>query len=399
MITEKLDLAVRAKGLYEKLVTWRRTIHANPELSFKEVETSRFVIENLKEIGVDSIQTGVGKTGVVGTISSGNGPTVALRADMDALPIKEAPSHSFRSNNDGIMHACGHDAHTAMLLGAASLLVEDKQNNLLNGTVKLIFQPAEEDTDEEGKTGAPRMMEDGVLDGVDAAVALHVCPWQSPGTIQVNDHYSMANIDVFEGKVYGTGGHGGYPHLGTDPIWMLSSVLPVLYGIVNRRLSSLETAVMSICKVNAGTASNVIPEEASITGTLRSYTPEAREQLVSEVESAFRMVEALGGRYEFVLERGEPALNNDPVINREIVEAASQLYRDIKIEHGPFGLGGEDFGFITKEIPGAMFFLGCALPDGISRDLHTPIFDIDETCLPIGTAILTETAHRLLKQD
>ncbi len=397
MTGRKHELAERAGSLYESLVSWRRNIHANPELSFKEVQTSRFVADVLKKIGVDSVQSGIARTGVVATITSGEGPIVALRADMDALPITEAGFHDYRSMNDGIMHACGHDAHTAMLLGAAAVLVEDKNNNRLNGTVKLIFQPAEEDTDEEGKSGAPRMIEEGVLKDVDFAAALHVCPWQPPGTIQVNDHFSMANIDVFEAKIYGTGGHAGYPHFAKDPIWMLSTVLPVLYGIINRRISPLETAVMSIGKINTGTASNVIPNEVSITGTMRSYTPQAREQLASEVKSAFKMVEALGGRFEFALERGEPALNNSPAVNKEIVKAAENIYPDLKIEYGPFGLGGEDFGFMTEKVPGAMFFLGCSLPDGVSRDLHTPVFDIDESCLPIGTALLTETAHRLLQ--
>ena len=386
----------RAEAIQEELVRFRRTLHAHPELSFQERQTAEFVATTLREIGVTQIKT-CGGHGVVGTISGGVGPTIAIRADMDALPIQESGTHVYRSKHNGVMHACGHDAHTAMLLGVAKLLVEDLRNGSLQGTVKLIFQPAEEATDESGLSGASHMILDGVLDDVEAAVALHVCPWQPVGVIQVNDGESMANVDVFEGVIAGTGGHGGYPHVGSDPIWMLSAVLPVLYGIVNRRISPLETAVASIGEIHAGSASNVIPDEVRVVGTFRSYSAEARESLTIELEHAFKVAEALGGTYQFHVEHGEPALRNEPRINRIIERAAVALDREIEIARGPFGLGGEDFAYMAERVPAAMFFLGSAMPDGISRELHTPIFDIDERCLPIGTAILTKTAHEMLK--
>ncbi|MGB8000300.1 MAG: M20 family metallopeptidase [Anaerobacillus sp.] len=386
----------RAEAIQEELVRFRRTLHAHPELSFQERQTAEFVATTLREIGVTHITT-CGGHGVVGTISGGVGPTIAIRADMDALPIQESGTHVYRSKHDGVMHACGHDAHTAMLLGVAKLLVGDLRNGSLQGTVKLIFQPAEEATDESGLSGASHMILDGVLDDVEAAVALHVCPWQPVGVIQVNDGESMANVDVFEGVIAGTGGHGGYPHVGSDPIWMLSAVLPVLYGIVNRRISPLETAVASIGEIHAGSASNVIPDEVRVVGTFRSYSAEARESLTIELEHAFKVAEALGGTYQFHVEHGEPALRNEPRINRIIERAAVALDRKIKIARGPFGLGGEDFAYMAERVPAAMFFLGSAIRDGISRELHTPIFDIDERCLSIGTAILTKTAHEILK--
>lgn len=381
-----------------QLIEWRRHIHKYPELSFEEYKTASYVAETLRGIEGVSVQTNIGKTGVVATISNGIGRTIAIRADMDALPIEEQTGHSFQSENQGIMHACGHDAHTAMLLGVTQILADKAAANTLQGTVRLIFQPAEEMTDEEGLSGAPRMMEEGVLEGVDFILALHVCPWHPVGTIQVNDGYSMANVDVFNGKIKGTGGHGGYPHLGTDPIWMLGFVLQAFYGISSRRISALDTAVASIGEIHTGSGSNIIPHEVEVIGTLRTYLPEIREQLIIEAEKAFDVVESLGGSCSFTIQRGEPALYNDSIVNEVIKEAAIECYPPIKIEGGPFGLGGEDFGYMTKEVPGALFFLGCAFSDGIIRDLHTNSFDLDERCLLIGSNILAESAMKLLSK-
>lgn len=391
------DLNGEAMAIEHQLVSWRRHLHQYPELSFQEYQTAHFVAETLKEIEGVSIQENIANTGIVASISTGEGKTVAIRADMDALPITEKNKHSYQSKNPGVMHACGHDAHTAILLGTAKILAKRAKEGLFQGTVKLIFQPAEEATDHEGLSGAPRMMQEGVLENVESIIALHMCPWEPVGTIQMNDGYSMANVDVFHGKIRATGGHAGYPHLGTDPIWMLGSFLQAFYGIISRKISALDTAVASIGQIQTGTASNIIPEEISITGTLRTYSPEVRDELAKQVEQAFKVVEPFGGSYTFEVERGEPALNNDPKVNEIIKNAATELYPAIKIVQKPFGLGGEDFGYMTREIPGAMFFLGCGLQDGISRDLHTNIFDIDERCLPMGVSILTESALKLLK--
>lgn len=385
-----------AESLEQQLIAWRRHIHRFPELSFNEYKTAQFVAERLGEVEGITVQTAIGKTGVVATLSNGEGRTVAIRADMDALPIEENTGHGFQSEHKGVMHACGHDAHTAILLGVGNLLAEKFSSGQLHGTVKLIFQPAEEDTDEEGRSGAQRMMEDGVLEGVDSIIALHVCPWHPVGTIQLNDGYSMANVDVFRGKIRGSGGHGGYPHLGTDPIWMLASVLQSFYGVTSRRISPLEIAVASIGEIHTGAASNVIPEEVEVTGTLRTYSNEVREQLSAEIEKAFQVVEAFGGTYSFRVDRGEPALNNHAAVNTIIKQTAADLNATIQIVEKEFGLGGEDFGYMTQEVPGAMFFLGCALPDGGRRDLHTNIFDLDERCMLLGAEILAESAIRLL---
>ncbi|MFD1707453.1 M20 family metallopeptidase [Siminovitchia sediminis] len=396
MITDKTTIKEEARAIAQQLREWRRHLHQYPELSFQEYETSQFVARKLREFGNISVQTNIAKTGVVGTLSSGSGPTIAIRADMDALPILEQSDHTYRSKRSGVMHACGHDAHTAILLGIAKIFSDRSKEGRLAGTIKFLFQPAEEDTDEEGLSGAPRMIQEGILEDVEKVIALHVCPWHPVGVIQVNDGYSMANVDVFHAKIIGSGGHGGYPHMTNDPIWILGSVLQAFYGLVSRRISPLDTAAASIGMVNTGTASNIIPEDVSITGTLRTYSPEAREKLIQEVENIFKISESFGGSYSFHVERGEPALKNDPELNTFLVQTAKDLYPEIQIEREPFGMGGEDFGYMTEKIPGAMFFLGCSLEDGKNRDLHTNIFDIDERCLEIGVSILAETADRLL---
>lgn len=397
MVTRYSSMVQRAQALSDKIISWRRQIHSNPELSFQEFQTSEFVVEMLKKIPGMKVETGVGyPTAVVGTLTTGEGPSIAIRADMDALPILEMNQHAFRSKNEGIMHACGHDAHTAILLGTAHLLAECFEQESVRGTVKFLFQPAEEDTDEDGLTGAQYMIRAGVLQDVDCTIALHMSPENPVGKIRVHDGYSMANVDVFEAGISGTGGHGAYPHLGTDPVWMLGLVLQSLHGIVARRISPLEPAVISIGQIRAGSTSNVIPSEVWIQGTMRSYDPAVRDELARELEKAFSVVRVFGGEYQLSIHRGEPALKNDPVVNRWIETTIQDLFPDFQVIRTPFGLGGEDFAWMTQQIPGAMFFLGCQLPDGVKRDLHTPVFDIDERCLPAGVAILAETARRYL---
>ena len=390
----------QANCLFNQLIEWRRTFHQHPELSFQEFGTSQLIAETLQKIDGMKVERGIAvETSVVGTLTSGEGPTIAIRADIDALPITEENTTSYCSKNDGIMHACGHDAHTAILLGVATILADLFKKGEVTGTVKFIFQPAEESTDESGLSGSPYMVQAGVYDKVDAAIALHMCPWLPVGDVQMSDGYSMANVDVFEAKIYGTGGHGAYPELGTDPIWMLGPVMQALHGIVARKISALDAAVVSIGQIHAGTASNIIPTEVLIEGTIRSYTPEIRDLLALELRKAISMVEHLGGSFSLNIERGEPALNNSALVNQWITEAMLEIYPEIQITKRPFGLGGEDFGYVTQKIPGSMFFLGCAQKEGVQRDLHTPIFDIDETCLPIGTAILAHTAVRFLNGE
>src|SRR5690625_562975 len=328
MVAAPGDMPLRAEKLAPQLVRWRRHFHMYPELSFQEVETSCFVAETLLKIPGMHVQTEVGyPTAVVGTLTNSPGPTIAIRADMDALPIQEENHVTYRSQHEGIMHACGHDAHTAIALGAATILAQSFHDGELKGTVKFLFQPAEECADEHGSTGAPYMKKAGVLEDVDAVLALHMSPEYQLGEIKVHDGYSMANVDVFQAKITGSGGHGAYPHLGTDPVWMLGPVLHVVYGITARRVSPLEPGVISIGKLNSGFASNVIPAEVEIEGTIRSYHPKVRKLIHEELEQAFSIVKSLGGDYRLTITPEDPALKNDPDINRYFKEVRSEERR------------------------------------------------------------------------
>lgn len=394
---DSVAITRRAKELLPRLIKWRRLFHKYPELSFQEEKTAARIVEILKDIQGMEIRTGVGGTGVIASLSKGEGACIALRADMDALPISEANDVPYRSRHPGVMHACGHDAHIAILLGAACLLGERWANNPWCGEVRFLFQPAEECGGADGLSGAPLMIREGVLEGVEGVVALHMHPGLPQGAIQVYDGPAMASTDFFYGSVRGTGGHGAYPHLGVDPTWLLLPVLQALHGIVSRRVSPMDPAVVSIGQINGGSAENVIPEEVRLKGTIRSYDPTVRKQLIQEVKQAFSLTVPLGGDYHLQVEPGEPVLMNHPAINHRIVTVVRELFPDFPIHRAPFGMGGEDFSHMTALVPGAMFFLGCAKPDGVSRELHTPVFDLDENCLADGAAILAETALRFLQ--
>jgi amidohydrolase len=390
--THMLD---KARALSDELVRLRREIHRHPELAFKEVRTAALVADTLREIGGIEIRTGVGKTGVVGELGAGDGPTIAIRADMDALPILEANDTAYRSETAGNMHACGHDGHTAMLLGVAHLLRQEFAAGGLRGKVRFLFQPAEEDTGGEEMSGAPMMIRDGALDGVDAVIALHVDSTQPVGEITIRAGRSSAAVDSFRAWITATGGHGAYPHEGSDPLWMLGPVLMALHGIVARRIDPLQPAVVSLGEIRGGAASNVIPAEVFMQGTLRSFDPKVREQLLEEVERALAVARAFGGDYRLQIERGYPAGQNHAEVSDWLEHTAIDLLGAGAIDKKRGGMGAEDFAYMTQQAPGAMFHLGAAVGD-FTRPHHTPVFDIDERALPIGAAILAETTRRFL---
>ncbi|MDQ0255961.1 amidohydrolase [Evansella vedderi] len=387
----------RSEQLKGKLIEWRRHFHQYPELSFREEQTSRFIETTLKTMGAYDIKTGIAGHGIVAEATFGDGPVIGIRADMDALPIQEKGDGEPISAHPGVMHACGHDAHMAMLLGVAQLLAEDLEAGRINGTVKLIFQPAEESTDEYGLTGAPYVLQSGIVDDLDAILSLHICPWRKVGEIQVNKGPSMANIDNFTLKIKGTGGHGGYPYQTTDPIWIGSYILQGIYSLISRKLNPLEVGTISVGSIHGGNSANVIPDTVEIKGTIRSYTHEIRQQLRNELAAVAKIAESLGGEYDLSFEYGEPALNNDPLIMDLIIQSAKRMYPNMKIYEEPYGMGGEDFSHFTERIPGAMFFLGCAPHSRKEYHLHTPEFKLDEDALPIGTAILTKCVREFLE--
>lgn len=385
----------KAMAINDEIVRLRRVIHANPELSFQEYQTSALVAETLAEIGGYRVRTQVGKTGVVAELGD-TGSLIAIRADMDALPILETNDVSYRSTNPGVMHACGHDAHTAILLGVAHLLRQSYAQEPWDGRVRLLFQPAEEAFDENNISGATAMIDDQALEGVDAVIALHVSSDKPSGQFMFQDGPSLAAVDSFEARIRGDGAHGAYPHTGSDPIYMLAPILAALYAIPSRRVNPLHPCVVSLGQVSGGTTTNVIPNEVKLLGTLRSMSSEVREQLWHDVENALRLSEFMGGSYVLNITKGYPAMVNDPEANNWMRQVVSDLIGPQVVVESQFGMGAEDFAYMTEKAKGAMFMLGAARADGPVRHHHTCNFDIDEQILAPGAAVLAETARRFV---
>lgn len=383
----------QARQLQDVLVAWRRDIHMHPEMGFQEYRTARLVADTLRGMGLE-VETGVGKTGVVAHLGEGR-PVIGIRADMDALPIQEANDVPYRSQTPGIMHACGHDAHTAILLGTAKLLSELPDRPA--GEIRFLFQPSEEDEDAEGKSGAQRMIDDGALNGVDAVIALHVASGIESGKIRIEGGYASAAVDSFEAVIIGEGCHGAYPQYGVDPIFILAQVINAIHGIRARRVNPVRGAVISIGSVHGGEANNVIPDEVKLTGTIRSFEDDTRKQLWDELEKAFGVARALGGDYQLNIRKGYPAMHNDDQIAGVIEQVTVDLLGRNHLHVEDTGMGAEDFSYMTRLAPGAMFMLGSKL-DTVNRPHHSPIFDLDESVLPVGVAVLAETTLRLLQQ-
>lgn len=385
-----LDSAMKMK---EQLVAWRRDIHMHPELGFEEHRTAGVVADALKDTGL-RVETGVGITGVVGHLGEGP-PAVGIRADMDALPLQEANDVPYASQNPGVMHACGHDAHTAILLGVAHILagMPDRPP----GEIRFLFQPSEEKWDHELKSGATRMIEDGALKGLDAVIALHVDDAVPTGLIEVSGGYSSAAVDAFFATIIGQGGHGAYPHETVDPTFILAQVINAIHGIRARRVKPIRAAVVSIGAIHTGHTTNVIPDKVEMQGTLRSFDAEVREQLCNELEKAFAVSRAFGGDYELKIEKGYPAMYNDPDVAEVIRQTAEELLGEGKAAPGEAQMGAEDFSYMTQLAPGAMFSLGVKIDD-TPRPTHSPTFDVNEDALPMGAAILAEVACCLLKR-
>ena len=382
-------MLAKAKNIEEKIVSWRRDFHMHPELGFQEIRTSARVAEIAESFGC-RIRRGVGRTGVVAELGEGK-PVIALRADMDALPIQEANRTEYISQNPGVMHACGHDGHTAMLLGTIALLSKEK----ISGTVRFIFQPSEEVGDDEGISGAPRMVADGAMQGVDMVIALHVDSSTPVGDIRVEAGPASGGVDSWFGTIIGKGGHGAKPHETVDPFNITAHVILALNAIPSRRISAFEPAVVSVGSIRGGQTQNVIPDRVEMTGTLRYIETKVREKIHDEIQLAFELSRAFGGDYELHYETGMPPMQNHPEAVRLIQDAAGRLLGDEHILFMEKDLGAEDFGCFSEIVPGAMFLLGTRI-EGDERVGHNPRFDINERALPIGTAILAESALSFL---
>lgn len=392
-MTTPSDILMQAQALADQLTAWRRDIHMHPELSFQEERTANLVAGQLAALGIET-QSGVGKTGVVGYLGDG-GPVIAIRADMDALPIQEENDVPYASQTPGVMHACGHDAHTAILLGVATILARMPDRPV--GQVRFLFQPSEEDADDENKSGATRMIEDKALDGVDGVIALHVASDIPSKRITIVDGPASANEDSFEIWLRGTGGHGAFPHQTVDPTFILAQVLNSIHGIRARRIDPTKAAALSIGMILAGAASNVIPSQVYLSGTMRSFDDGVRQQLRDELAKVLEISRVLGGDFELKLWPGYPAMINDVDVARLIrVSTRDIVGTHALIEAEPM-MAAEDFSYMTRMAPGAMFHLG-ARKDAVDRPHHTPVFDIDESAMPLGAAVLADVACRLLRQ-
>lgn len=388
----------RAQAIADQIVAWRRHVHQHPELAFQELETARFVAQTLREMGI-AVKTGVGKTGVVGTLRGASptgdaSPVIALRADMDALPLTEATGLPFASQNPGAMHACGHDAHIACLLGAAKLLAETPP---ARGQVRFLFQPAEETVDEEEQSGAMRMVADGAMDGVSAIFGLHIFSILPTGQVFFSPGPQMAAAGLFEAHIRGRGGHGAMPHMAVDPIVLAAQVIMGLQTVVSRRLSPVHSGVVTVGTIHGGSKDNIIPESVALTGTIRALDDRTYQQIKDEVLRVFETVRPLGGDFEIRFSANYPVTANEPVFTEFVHGVAVDLLGPQSVHPAEPMMGGEDFSILAQHAPGCFVRLGGAIADGVLRNHHDPHFDIDEQALPMGAALLAEVATRYLR--
>ena len=372
-----------------KMVEWRRYLHANPELSGQEYGTREFILQQLSSLGIPA-QTFPAHAGIVATIQGRSpGGVIALRADMDALPITEENETSYKSTKPGIMHACGHDGHVSTLLGTASALQQSRDK--WQGTVKLLIQPAEEDAP---NGGAPKMIADGALDGVDAIFGLHLWPDLAYGEIGITRGALMASSDRFKLTLSGMSAHAGAPHQGTDAIMMAADVLTALSRIIHRRVDPRETATISVGTIHGGERYNVVAKEVVLEGTVRCLSEATRSQIPANIRQMLDGVcSGYGGSYKLDYQFGYPSLCNSIEEASLVILTASRFLapNSVKTDIKP-ALGAEDFAFYTQKIPGAFFFLGCTAKDNSLRPLHNSRFDFDERAMYIGAQILEETA-------
>jgi amidohydrolase len=372
------------------MVADRRTIHSHPEMAYDERQTSTLVQARLRKLGIP-FRAGLAETGVLAEIRGerGDGPCVLLRADMDALPIDEQSGVAFASEVPGVMHACGHDAHTAMLLGAAQLLLDRRSD--FSGTVKLMFQPAEE-----GGAGAARMIEAGVLDGpkVDAAFMLHVRPELVAGEVSYGAGPLLAGADGFTITIVGRGGHAARPHTTVDPIVVGAEIVGALQTLVAREVDPTVPAVLTIGAFNAGTRSNVIPDRAVLLGTIRAFDDELFAHLEKRLQEVVGGIAAsLRARVNIEFEMSYPPSVCDPAMADRLGASARSLLGADKVKISKPQMGAEDFAFVLQKVPGAMLWLGVKDPAWPEpKALHTATFDIDESALPVGSSTLAGVA-------
>ncbi|MGX0876015.1 amidohydrolase [Roseovarius sp. MBR-154] len=377
----------RIAGFADEMTTWRRHLHANPEIGFDCHETAAFVVERLREFGITQIETGVAESGVVAVIEGqGEGPCIGLRADMDALPMEEITGVEYASQRPGKMHACGHDGHTTMLLGAAKYLAETRN---FAGKVVLIFQPAEE-----GPGGGRVMVEEGVLTrhAVDQVYALHTLPGAPEGTFETTPGPIMAAVDTLHVDVIGQGGHGAFPHETRDPVIAAVAIVQAIQTIITRNRNPLDDLVISVTQIHTGSADNVIPETAYINATIRTFSPEVQAMVHRRLrEVAEGTAAAHGVRAEVRIDLGYPATLNDADKTGFAAEVAREVAgADAVIADRTREMGAEDFSYMLQERPGCYLFLG----QGDGPGLHHPGFNFNDAVAPAGASFFARLVER-----
>lgn len=385
----------REKGLHDRLIELFRNFHQHPELSFQEGKTASFISGSLRDLGF-RVTEKIGQTGIVAVLEGKKpGPVIALRTDMDALPIEEETGLSYGSRIEGRMHACGHDVHMTCALGAAMIL--SKETNEMKGSLVLIFQPAEEIN-----LGAKAMIEDGLFEkfSIDMIFGLHNQPDIPSGKIALREGGLMAAVDRIEISITGKGGHGGVPHRNIDPIVATGSVIMNLQSIVSRNVNPLDAAVISLGTLQGGTANNVIPDRIEMTGTVRTFEPEVRNMMEPQIRQVVENSAAAFGcrgilNYIYQL----PAVINPPEPTRIVHTAASKVVGENNVVDPTPSTGGEDFSLFQEKVAGCFFWLGVGNPDkGAVHPWHSPKFTIDEDALIIGAKVLAETVRQAMEQ-
>ncbi|MBN2115034.1 MAG: amidohydrolase [Anaerolineales bacterium] len=395
-----IDFLKEARELFPYTQSLRRDFHMHPELGYREFRTGGIVAQELEALGIE-VTKGVGKTGVVGLLEGSKpGTTLLLRFDMDALPITEETGAEYASQNPGIMHACGHDGHTAIGLTVAKILHAHRDQ--LAGTLKFCFQPSEEGTNGEEIGGAVMMMRDGVLDDpkVDMSLALHLWNEKPLGWLGVTKGPIMAGADLFTVRVSGRGGHGAIPDRAIDPVVAATSIVNALQTIVSRNVAPLETAVVSVTSIHGGTTFNVIPQEVRLEGTLRSFDNGVRQRVLERFEQIVHGVgEGMGCQVEVDFKRVTPALVNNAPLASKVQETARRVLPESDLDSGYQTMTAEDMAYLQEKVPGCFFFVGS---NNKSRHLdhghHHPRFDFDEEALVHAAALMAAAAIDVLDQ-
>jgi len=382
-----------AEALFEVSRSTRRDLHMHPELGFQEIRTAGIVAKELNRLGLE-VTTGVAQTGVVGMIETGKpGPVVMLRFDMDALPIFEETGAVYESQNPGVMHACGHDAHVAIGLTAARLINQHREQ--IKGSVKLVFQPAEE-----GLGGAEGMIKAGVLDNPrpDLALGMHVWNDAPVGWLGITHGPVMAASEIFKVTIKGRGGHGAIPNLAIDPILAAAHLISVLQSIVSRNVNPFLTAVISVTAIHGGQAHNVIPQEVELKGTIRTFEPEIRELVLRRFTQIVENVSnGMGCQVEIDLKSLTPAVVNNKGVTKVVLATAKELWPQAAIASDYATMGSEDMAFYLKEVPGCFIFIGSANDElGLNAAHHHPRFDIDERVIPMAAGLIAATVENIL---